>query len=230
MIAAAAFSATYGDHEVHPRSSGRHGLDSWRRVHDGNRFRFGLARRKACASGARRWVLDGRSRCHQCRVREVCRGHALRNHRRKNAVAGGDHEANAPGYAAAGSGTNWCRVAGVYTHRGPGAVERYFGLVEVDSRRQLAASRRSRRAISKAAKIIRSCKSLGTMPWPMPTGPASDCRRKPSGNSPPAAGSRAKITCGAIKPPAMKKSSPTFGRENFPTTTPRPTASSAPRR
>src|ERR1700746_75506 len=63
-----------------------------------------------------------------------------------------------------------CRLGGV------GCTERTGGTLK------------ARKALSREEKIIPSFRSRGTTRWPMPNGPVNGCLRKPSGNSPPAAG------------------------------------------
>ena len=72
--------------------------------------------------------------------------------------------------------------------------------------------RRGRRVRLRAATIIRSCMSPMRTRSPMRRGPARNCRPKRNGNSPPAAGSKARPIHGAMRPIRMAGSWPTPGR------------------
>ena len=69
-----------------------------------------------------------------------------------------------------------------------GLARQSAGLVELRAGGRLEAPRGTRRPRSRARISIRSCRSAGRMPRPMPDGRASDCPPKRSGNMPRGAG------------------------------------------
>ena len=184
-----------------------------------------MARGEAGAPGPRGRVLDRPDRGDQRAVPRLRRGDRLRHHGREAAGARGDHEPGPAGHAPAArrrssSPARWC------SRRRPGgstcATSRSGG---PGSPAPTGGIPRGPAAPSTAATITRSSRSRGTTPSPMPDGPASGCRPRPSGNSPPAADSTASPTPGATNDPPTPASSPTSGRASSRTTTRPPTAS-----
>ena len=74
----------------------------------------------------------------------------------------------------------------------------------------------ARAATSAGSTITRWCRSPIATPRPTPNGPARNCRRKPSGNSPRAAGSTARSSPGAMNSRPAASTWPTPGRARFP--------------
>ena len=166
-----------------------HGLDSRRRVLDGQRRRDRLAlrgcrhhaRRAADSSRRRRRLLDGRDRGHERAVRGLRRGDRLRDDRRASARPAGTSRARRRTLLVPGSAVftppdapvdlrnplQWWRYVPGATWRhpdGPGS------------------------RICADANASRSCTSRTPMRRRTPRGPAGGCRPKRSGSSPRAAG------------------------------------------
>ncbi len=111
-------------------------------------------------------------------------------------------------HTAAPQGKPGPRIVGLHADQRARIAERLLAVVEVDARCQLAAPAKAPAAIWREAKIIRSCTSPGTTPSRMRSGPASGCRRRPSGNSPLAAVSTTSPTSGAT----IRRRTPAFTR------------------
>ena len=88
-------------------------------------------------------------------------------------------------------------------------------------RRQLAAALRPAQLRSAGSTIIRSCTSPIATPRPTRNGPARNCRPKPNGSSPRAAGSTAPSSPGATSSRPAAGTWPTPGRATFPHREPR---------
>ena len=74
------------------------------------------------------------------------------------------------------------------------------------------AIRPARDRASATCRTTRSSTSRGATPRPTAAGPASDCRPRPSGSTPPAAASTARGTPGATSSPTMAAGAATSGR------------------
>ena len=183
-----------------PGPAGRaagHALGARGRVHDGHRLGVGLARRAARPPRPRRRLLDGRARGHQRRVPPLRRGHRLRHH-------GGDARrtsraimAQVPPGTPPPPPENL--VPGSLVFRptaGPVAARRLLAVVEVDPGRELAASRGAGQRHRGQGRPPRRPRLLGRRRR-LRDGPASGCRPRPSGSSPPAAAWTASPTPGA---------------------------------
>jgi len=83
------------------------------------------------------------------------------------------------------------------------------------SRERTGVTRSGRKAISKARRIIRCCRSLILTRKRTRNGQVNDCQLKRSLNLPHAAGCPEKPTCGAMNFGPMENGWPTRGRENF---------------
>lgn len=91
------------------------------------------------------------------------------------------------------------------------------------------AHRRARAAMSRRVRTTRSCTCPGTTPSPTASGPGAACPPKPSGSTPLAAGSTRRATRGVMSSRPVVNTGATSGRAAFPCTTPKKTATSAPR-
>ena len=105
-----------------------------------------------------------------------------------------------------------CRLAGVHAAEAPGRSARLGAMVDVQLRRRLAASLRTAAARSTGSTIIRSCTSPIAMPRLTRNGPARNCRPRPNGSSPRAAGSTAPSSPGATSSRPAASTWPIPGR------------------
>ena len=132
-------------------------------------------------------------------------------------------------YPDAAPGISRSGLAGLRQAAASGQPARQSRVVGLCARRELAAPQRAEQFDLPARTIIRSCTSPMRMRRPMRHGPARNCRMRPSGNSPRAAGSRAPPIRGAMPPIRKAATWPTPGRAAFRSRTSPRTALRAPR-
>ena len=166
-------SARHRGHAPHPGRHLPHGLGP------------PLSRGGAGASRARRGLRDGRDRGDQPPVRGLRR-------RRPAIVTVAERPLDPALYPGAAPHELLPGGARLPHDGGAGRYPRLPQLVGLGLRRLLAAPRGARAARSRAARTIRWSRSPTRTPRPTPPGRARRCPPRPSGSSPPAAGSTAR--------------------------------------
>ena len=193
-LAATAFTSTIANTAAaaRPRARG-HGLDSWRRILDGQRWKCdgnpvlaGTSPTRSDPSRVCRWLLDGRDRSDQRAIREICQSHRLHYDRRART------DQRRLSHRAAGE-----LVAGsmVFTPTpGPVPLNNFYQWWRYH-RRELAAPGRTAERPQGPRKVSgrpgRLRRAVAYTKWA-----ESGCRRKPSGSSRPAAGERQALCLG----------------------------------